>query len=316
MSKTEYRYWRMEAQGNAFLILDARGGKLPPSAHQVRVLAEKTRKEKKPFDQLLVLEPSQHAPIFMRIFNQDGGEVEVCGNGVCAVARLSIDAWGKPYERGPIETLSANHRIHIMKLQEKNSAIFSIGVEIRYPRFGWKEIPLKWDVPNTKKVSLDPPVFADGKELPPFFAVNVGNPHAVFFFDDRNTMPSLEKVGKELEHHPIFPERANISFVSFSRQSPEFMKWRVWERGVGITKSCGTGACAVAVAMLKADPINLKSLSGTERVHTHNIVIPSSQGEMTVALSEDTLLLFGKPQYAYETKCAKDVHHLTLPEVS
>ena len=300
MSKTEYRYWRMDAQGNAFLILDARDGKPLPSPNQVRALAEKARKEKKPFDQLLVLEPSRNAYLFMRIFNQDGGEVEACGNGACAVARLSIDALGKRYESGYIETPSAKHGI--VMVTRSNSGIHSVGMGVRYPRFGWRDIPLEQEVPNTEEVSLDPPVFAGGEELPPFFAVNVGNPHAVFFFDAKEKMPSLEKVGEKLEHHPIFPKRANISFASVD--GTEITAWRVWERGVGITKSCGTAACAVVVAAIKTGRLKRES--------SHFVRVSSSQGGIRVRWLEKSLFLLVVPQYAYETESAKDVHHLTL----
>ena len=305
-----YRYWRMQAQGNAFLILDARDGRPPPYREEVRALADKADDEGKPFDQLLILEPSEKANVFMRIFNSgDGGEVEACGNGACCVARLCLEEAGTLGDFSfRLETRASVLGVYSLAPSRRDiGKLEGVAVEVRYPRFDWKEIPLKKELkpikPNTAEVNLDPPVIVNGKPLPPFCAVNVGNPHAVFFFDRESDMPDLGKVGEKLENHDIFPQRANISFVHVKQPLEVITKCRIWERGVGITESCGTAACAMVAAAMR-----------TRRIGPTFVYVPSRRGKVMVMPIQEgqskRLFLNACPEYDHETQSAHDVRHL------
>ncbi len=310
----KYRYWRMQAQGNAFLILDARDRKPLPDREQVRSLAQKAKDEGKPFDQLLVLKYSSKADVFMRIFNRDGSESEACGNGALCVGRLitaEISDWIETREqKGVMLATSSNPDddpiiISRHSHETDHTSYDFYGAKLKSPRFAWREIPLKHEVPNTYEVHLDPPIIAEGKPLPPFFGVNIGNPHAVFFFDTLEVMPDLRKVGEELEDHSIFPRGANISFAHI--EGGEIQSWQVWERGTHMTESCGTAACAIAVAGIKTEQI-YNSRKGVR--------FPSKgYGPCFVHYNTtyNVLRLDGQPDYQYETTSAQDEHYLTMP---
>jgi diaminopimelate epimerase len=208
------------------VIIDRRSGEQPLSRAQIRAIADRRRGVG--CDQLLALEPSERADLFMRVYNPDGSEAEACGNGTRCVARLIMEQHGTSRVR--IET-----RADVL--------VVSVGtqgytVDMGRPRFGWDEIPLAEPMDT---LSLD---LALGPLARPV-ALSMGNPHAVFLVDDVEAIP-LEQLGPELEHHPLFPERANIGIAEV--RDARTIRLRVWERGAGLTAACGSGACAALVA--------------------------------------------------------------------
>lgn len=218
---------KMHGLGNDFVVLDGRAKSLPdltPSG--VRRLGN--RHEGIGCDQLVVLEPAQAADcdLRMRIFNADGGEVGACGNAARAVALLL----GKPAR---VETGGGIIAVR----PHPNGASIDMGS----PRFEWDAIPLAYPLD-----SLAMPVAWD--ELSNPTAVNVGNPHVVFFVADSDRV-ALEKLGPLIESDPLFPERVNVNVATV--ETRERVRLRVWERGAGLTRACGTGACATAVAAVR-----------------------------------------------------------------
>lgn len=218
-------FTKMHGLGNDFVVLDGREHPLPAlTAGIVRRLAN--RREGIGCDQLIVLEPSKTADIRMRIYNSDGGEVESCGNASRAVALLV----GSP---ASVETAGGPIRVS----PEHGGASVDMGV----PRFEWDAIPLAYAMDT-----LAMPVGWDGLEQPT--AVNVGNPHVVFFVPDTDAVP-LQTIGPIIETDPLFPERVNVNVATILDRTA--IRLRVWERGAGITRACGTGACATAVAAMR-----------------------------------------------------------------
>lgn len=216
---------KMHGLGNDFVVLDGRAGPLP-TMRPALAAALADRRTGIGCDQLIVLESSALADFRMRIFNADGGEVEACGNATRAVGLLH----GAPAR---IETLGG--------LLRSEPADGGIAVDMGEPRFGWEQIPLAYAMDT-----LALPVAWDELENP--CAVNVGNPHAVFFVADVAGV-DLEQLGPRIEHDPLFPERVNVNVAHVV--SRERIALRVWERGVGETRACGTGACATAIAAMR-----------------------------------------------------------------
>jgi diaminopimelate epimerase len=219
------RFHKMHGLGNDFVVIDARQSlvEMPPA----RAHAIADRKTGIGFDQLILLEPSTIADVKMRIFNADGGEVEACGNATRCIALL-MD--------GPANVETMAGILHT----EPGEA--SATVTLGEPAFDWELIPLAMPM-DTREM----PVGWEELERPS--VVNVGNPHVIFFVPDCDAV-DLERLGPIIEHDPLFPERINVNVASVT--SANRLKLRVWERGVGLTRACGTGACATAVAALRA----------------------------------------------------------------
>ena len=216
---------KMHGLGNDFIVLDARAGGVPVmTAALAAALAD--RHTGIGCDQLILLEPAQAADLRMRIFNHDGGEVEACGNANRAVGLLL----GKSAR---IETLGG--------LVSVDPADSGVTAELPAPRFEWDQIPLAYAI-DTHTM----PVAWDRLEAPT--AVNVGNPHVVFFVPDCGSV-ELDRLGPEIEHDPLFPERINVNVATV--ESRQRIRLRVWERGVGETQACGTGACATAIGAMR-----------------------------------------------------------------
>jgi len=216
---------KMHGLGNDFVVLDGRTNALPTiGSKEAAMLAD--RRAGIGCDQLIVLEPSEKADLRMRIFNADGGEVEACGNASRAVGLML----GEPAR---IETLGG--------ILSASPADDGIAVEMGIPRFDWEDIPLGYAL-DTHAMPVA------WEELVNPLAVNVGNPHAVFFVDDCDAI-DLARLGPQIETDPLFPERINVNVATLD--SRHAIRLRVWERGVGETRACGTGACATAVAAIR-----------------------------------------------------------------
>ena len=216
---------KMHGLGNDFVVLDGRARALPP-LDEAGAAAIADRHTGIGCDQLIVLEPSGLADFRMRIFNHDGGEVEACGNATRAVGLLH----GAPAR---IET-----RAGVIGASPTNGGI---AVEMDAPRFDWQAIPLAYAMDTLRM-----PVGWDGLESPT--AVNVGNPHVVFLVPDCDAV-DLARIGPEIEHDPLFPERVNVNIATVAAR--DAIRLRVWERGAGLTLACGTGACATAIGAMR-----------------------------------------------------------------
>lgn len=225
----------MNGLGNDFVVFDARSTPLTITAAAARAIAD--RETGIGCDQLIVIENAgKRADAFMRILNADGSEVSACGNATRCVARLLMDE--KSVDRARIETRAG------LLTAESSADGGLVTVDMGEPRLNWNEIPLSEPFQDTRFIELQVgPIEAPLIHSPA--VVNMGNPHAIFFVDDLNVV-DLGKVGPMLEHHPLFPERANITLAKVTAKDEVVIK--VWERGAGLTKACGTGACATLVA--------------------------------------------------------------------
>ena len=242
-------FTKMHGLGNDFVVLDTRAAPLPPvTAALARALAD--RRTGIGCDQLIVLEESPTADFRMRIYNSDGGEVEACGNATRAVAVLH----GSPAQ---IETAGG-----VLAVQPGEGGA---AVDMGEPRFEWDAIPLAYAMDTTAL-----PVGWDELEQPA--AVNVGNPHAVFFVDDCDAI-ELDRLGPQIERDPLFPQRVNVNVATVEYESK--IRLRVWERGAGLTRACGTGACATAVAAMR------RGLVGPE------VTVTLPGGPLLIAWGED-----------------------------
>ena len=215
------RFDKMHGLGNDFVIVDARQEPFDVTPALARAIADRCRGVG--CDQLIVLQPSETADLRMGIWNSDGGEVESCGNATRCVVQLTgarcIDTAGG--------------------LLEGEALGSEVEVTIGEPRFGWDEIPLAYAM-DTNPL----PMAWDELEQP--FAVNVGNPHLVFFVPDAREVP-LDELGPRIENDSAFPERINVNVATYVHN---VLKLRTFERGAGETLACGTGACASAVAAI------------------------------------------------------------------
>ncbi len=229
---------KMNGLGNDFVVLDARGRALGLSPDAVRAIAD--RKEGIGCDQIIALQTSQQADVFMRIWNADGGEVGACGNAARCVAALVAAERGAP-------SISIETESGVLGSTVNNDG--SVTIDMGAPRLAWSEIPLAEPFHDTRRIELQiGPI--DDPVLHSPAVVNVGNPHCLFFVDDVEAH-DLARFGPMLEHHPLFPERANISLVQVL--GPDAIKVRTWERGAGLTQACGTAACAAAVGAARRE---------------------------------------------------------------
>ncbi len=228
-----HAFVKMNGLGNEIVIVDLRAAAGQVTAAEARAAAEGV-----PYDQLMVL----HAPrtpgtdAFVRIYNNDGSEAGACGNGMRCIADLLFTESHKA-------TLTFETKAGLINCWKGAEPHMST-VDMGKPRLAWNEIPLAEEFRDTRAIELqigpiDQPILHSPA------VVNMGNPHAVFWVDDVAAY-DLAKVGSLLEHHPIFPERANISLAAIKAR--DHIVLRTWERGAGLTKACGSAACAAAVA--------------------------------------------------------------------
>jgi len=220
---------KMHGLGNDFVVLDCRRTAFALDATGARALAD--RRTGIGCDQVILLEPpcAPAGHLLMRIRNADGGEAEACGNATRCVAWLLHRETGDP--RVSIETVAG-------LLEAEVLANGNVAVDMGPARTFWRDIPLAREM-DTLRVE-----FALGPLAAPV-CTNIGNPHATFFVADAEAI-DLAQLGPALEHDPLFPERANIGVATV--RDPGHIRLRVWERGAGLTRACGTGACAALVA--------------------------------------------------------------------
>jgi diaminopimelate epimerase len=222
------RFHKMHGLGNDFVVFDARHDAIAISPARAQGIAD--RHTGVGCDQLILIEPSSVADARMRIWNADGSEVEACGNATRCVATLIGGI-------SSIETLGG--------ILSSAAMVGGASVDMGSPRFAWDVVPLAYAMDTSAL-----PLAWDGIDpIVPPIALNIGNPHVVFFVSDIDAL-DLATIGPVIEHDPVFPERVNVSFATI--ESADRIRLRVWERGAGLTLACGTGACATAVAAIRA----------------------------------------------------------------
>jgi diaminopimelate epimerase len=263
---------KMNGLGNEIVIVDLRRVPSLIVADEARAAARQ-----EPYDQLMALYPSRgSADASIRIYNSDGSEAGACGNGMRCVASLISAETGKA--RLNFETAAG-----LVSCWRVGDGLFT--VDMGAPRFRWDEIPLAKEMPDARAIDLafGPP---DAPTLSSPSVVNMGNPHAIFWVENPQAY-DLAKIGPPLEHHPLFPERANITLAA--TPSRDRVVIRTWERGAGLTRACGSAACAVAVAAAR--------LGRTGRKVT--VTLPGGDLAIEWRESDDHVLMTGPVEYEH-----------------
>jgi diaminopimelate epimerase len=272
-----HAFIKMNGLGNEIVVVDMRAQTGVVTSDDARAAAQPAGA---PYDQLMVLyTPRVHGTNgYVRIYNNDGSESGACGNGMRCVADILFKETGKT-------ALTFETKAGLVNCW-KGAAPLTSTVDMGAPRFAWNEIPLAEEFRDTRAIELQiGPIDAPVLHSPS--AVNMGNPHAIFWVDDVHAY-DLGRFGPLLENHPMFPERANISLAQIVARDRIVM--RTWERGAGLTKACGSAACAVAVAAAR--------LRRTDRKVT--VTLPG--GELAIEWRErdDHVLMTGPVEYEYE----------------
>lgn len=224
---TAIPFIKMHGAGNDFVVIDDRDGMHDIAHFWAARIAD--RHFGIGCDQVVVLETSKKADVFMRIYNADGSEIGACGNATRCIGWYIMHESGKSTAR--VETKAGI-------LECKQSSDYNVTVDMGAPKFDWQEIPLS-EPRNTEHLGI-----ADGMLMDPV-AVSMGNPHMIFFVKDLDFV-RLGESGKRLEHHALYPERANVTAAQVIER--DTVKMVVWERGAGLTMACGTAACATLAA--------------------------------------------------------------------
>jgi diaminopimelate epimerase len=265
---------KMNGIGNEIVVLDLRGDPVPVTAADARAIASQV-----PYDQLMVLQPPRAAgtEAFIRIYNNDGSESNACGNGMRCVAK-------QVFSGTEASALAFESRAGLLQCWHPAPDLYT--VDMGTPKFGWQEIPLAEEFRDTRMIELQiGPIDAPVLHTPS--AVSMGNPHAIFWVDDVHAY-DLSRFGPLLENHPIFPERANISLAQIVDRSHIVI--RTWERGVGLTKACGSAACATAVAAVR--------LRRADR--QVQITLPGGELSINWRDSDDHVLMTGGASFEFE----------------
>jgi diaminopimelate epimerase len=274
-----HAFVKMNGIGNEIVVVDLRA---PPGAAGAITAADARAAAQQggaPYDQLMILQPPRTpgTDAYVRIYNNDGSEAGACGNGMRCVAELLFRETGKTALT--FETRAG--LLNCWKGEEPHVSTVDMGV----PRFAWNEIPLAEEFRDTRAIELqigpiDKPILHSPS------VVNMGNPHAVFWVDDVEPY-DLGKIGSLLENHPMFPERANISLAAIKAR--DHIVLRTWERGAGLTKACGSAACAAAVAAAR--------LKRTER--RVRVSLPGGDLRIEWRARDDHVLMTGPVEYEY-----------------
>jgi diaminopimelate epimerase len=263
---------KMNGLGNEIVIVDLRRAPGRIGAGEARAAARQ-----EPYDQLMVLYPgSAGTDASIRIYNNDGSEAGACGNGMRCVASLVGAETGKA-------TLNFETSAGLVSCWREADGLFT--VDMGAPRFCWDEIPLAQEMPDTRAIELQfgP---ADAPILRSPSAVNMGNPHAIFWVENPNAY-DLGEIGSVLEHHRLFPERANITLAATPAR--DHVVIRTWERGAGLTKACGSAACAAAVAAARLGRTGRKV----------KVTLPGGDLAIEWRESDDHVLMTGPVEYEH-----------------
>jgi len=266
---------KMNGLGNDFVVFDARQRPVAMDEARARAIADRTTGIG--CDQLIVLEPSRTADVTMRIWNNEGGEVEACGNATRCIADILFDE--KKSSRATIDTRGGH-------LVAEKGGDRLVTVDMGAPRFDWQDIPLSEKFHDTRYIELSVgPIEKPLIHSPS--VVNVGNPHCIFWVKDLDVV-DLAKVGPMLEHHPLFPRRANITLARVDARDHAVIK--VWERGAGLTKACGTAACAVMAAGFRLKKLDARA----------TVTLPGGDLFMAIREGDGHVIMTGPVAYEFD----------------
>lgn len=265
-------FLKMNGAGNDFVVLDARTSPLRLTPEQVRRLSARENPVTRGCDQLIVMENAEGADVFMRIYNADGSEVDACGNATRCIGWLVMEEKnvGSATVRTNAGLLHCEINLWGAQLSGWKEASGLVTANMGAPRLAWADIPLSQPCDT-----LHVPLEIEGLRDP--VCVSMGNPHVVFFTPDLEAIHRIEKVGAALQRHPLFPKGVNVSIAHITG-SPTLgsVTMRVWERGVGLTASCGTAGCAVKVAAVR------RELLAPDKFHTLTLQNPPAAQTLMV----------------------------------
>jgi len=260
---TTINAYKMDGLGNDFIIIDRRESSINLTKEKIIELGNRANIG---FDQIIFIEKEKDNSYPITIFNSDGGEVSACGNGSRCVAYLL----GKNLNTKEIK-LKTSNRILVAKIIKK----FYVELEMGRPLFSSKDIPLSKTIdPGNISLNINDRTFTNG------FSLNVGNPHIIFFVEDCFKY-DLKFIGPKIENHDLFPEKTNVTFAQVIDKNNILVN--VWERGAGLTKACGTAACATAVAAFKNKLIDNK------------VNIKFKEGLLNIKIDESTNIFMAGP---------------------
>ena len=272
---SNHSFVKMNGLGNEIVVVDMRARPQPITAADARVAAVAA-----PYDQLMAIYPPRIAgtDAYVRIFNNDGSEAGACGNGMRCVADILFNESRRA-------ALAVETGAGLLNCRQGTTALSST-VDMGPPRFKWNEIPLAEEFYDTRAIELqigpiDKPILHSPS------VASMGNPHAVFWVDDVNAY-DLSKIGPLLENHPIFPDRANISLAQVV--SPGHLIVRTWERGAGLTRACGSAACAAVVCAARTRRTGRKV----------TVTLPGGDLDIEWREDDDHVLMTGPVAYEFE----------------
>lgn len=269
------KFYKMNGAGNAFVIFDARSEALRLDPDRIRQISDPETGAGA--DQIIAMERSLRGDVFMRIWNADGSEVSACGNAARCVGWLMMQEARTDSAR--IETAAG-------RLMAGRAGENRVSVDMGSPLLKWEEIPLS-SRQDTRALETSFDTFANA-QLGQGGCVNMGNPHVVFFVPDLGAL-DIPAVGPRIETHRLFPQRVNVGFAQIlDRQR---MRLRVWERGAGLTRACGTGACAAVVAAARRGLCERKA------------TVIADGGELGIDWRDDTdrVIMTGPIELEYES---------------
>jgi len=223
--------YKMDGLGNDFIIFDKRKKSISLTKDQIIKISSRSNIG---CDQVIFIDKDETSDVSLTFYNSDGGEISACGNGSRCTAYLLM-------KENNNKKISLRTKVGILQaeLDDKNLVRINMG----QPNFKWRKIPLSKEMDNKNlKIKINS---TDGKEIEGGFSLSVGNPHIIFFVEDFNKF-NLKEIGPKIENHNYFPEKCNVTLASIKNK--KHVRVKVWERGAGLTKACGTAACATAVS--------------------------------------------------------------------
>jgi len=258
--------YKMDGLGNDFIIFDKRKKSISLTKDQIVKISDRNSIG---CDQVIFIDKDESSNAFLKFYNSDGGEISACGNGSRCVAYLLM-------KENNNKKISLRTKVGILQaeLNDKNLVSINMG----QPNFEWNKIPLLKQMDNKNlKIKINS---NDGKELKGGFSLSVGNPHVIFFVKDINQF-NLKEIGPKLENHSYFPEKCNVTLAKIINQ--ESIKVKVWERGAGLTKACGTAACATAIAAERNGLVKKE------------VNIKFEQGDLSISISKENIVRMKGP---------------------
>jgi len=223
--------YKMDGLGNDFIIFDTRKKSISLTKDQIVKISNRKNVG---CDQVIFINRDENSNAFLKFYNSDGGEISACGNGSRCVARILM-------KENNDKKISLRTKVGILQAEITKNNLVSINMG--QPNFIWNKIPLLKEMNNKDlKIKINS---NDGKEIIGGFSLSIGNPHVIFFVKDISKF-NLKEIGPKIENHNYFPEKCNVTLANVVNR--KYLKVKVWERGAGLTKACGTAACATAVA--------------------------------------------------------------------